>query len=251
MLDPREGLTPDGLIATGADRSRVPAAYEAALEQAVAGAGGHVGELHLYGSVATGTARSPGSDVDLLAIDADPEEMARLAGDLGRRFEALCREVTVGVAQPDDLRGVDDAAYGSRVFLRHYCVPLLGGTPTAAPVPSPVTATPPGPPTATPRHTAGASSVRPGAPTCCGCSGGPGGRSTTRPRCAPRSGTRGWSRASRPTSPSGSGCGRTEDLMGSRVEVDDVGNHLLTCDNDPITAGNTGRTPAVLMVTPR
>ncbi len=126
MLDPREGLTPDGLITTGADRSRVPAAYEAVLEQAVAGAAGRVGELHLYGSVATGTARSPGSDVDLLAIDADPEEMARLAADLGRRFGGLCREVAVGVAQPDDYRGADDAAYGNRVFLRHYCVPLLG-----------------------------------------------------------------------------------------------------------------------------
>lgn len=126
MLDPREGLTPDGLITTGADRSRVLAAYEAVLAQAVAGADGHVGELHLYGSVATGTARPPGSDVDLLAIDADPEEMARLADDLGRRFGALCREVAVGVAQPDDYRGADDAAYGNRVFLRHYCVPLLG-----------------------------------------------------------------------------------------------------------------------------
>ena len=38
----------------------------------------------------------------------------------------LCRGVEIGAAHPDDVTGDHDEAYGFRVFLRHYCVPLAG-----------------------------------------------------------------------------------------------------------------------------
>jgi len=37
-----------------------------------------------------------------------------------------CRGVEIGRGRPADFRGDGDAAYGNRVFLRHYCVPLAG-----------------------------------------------------------------------------------------------------------------------------
>ena len=41
----------------------------------------------------------------------------------------MCRGVEVGPAQLSDYEGVSDEAYGNRVFLRHYCVHLLGPDP--------------------------------------------------------------------------------------------------------------------------
>ena len=82
--------------------------------------------LYLYGSVATGMARSPTSDVDLLAFGMTPERADAAAQRLSREFAAVCRSVDIAVAQPTDLVGTGDAVYGNRVFLRHYCVHLCG-----------------------------------------------------------------------------------------------------------------------------
>lgn len=129
MLDPKEGLAPDGTIRTGARRDRVPAEYEPVLASAVA-AFGEVSdkhaELHLYGSVATGMARLGVSDVDLLAIGVPAGWARDVSADLSRRFMDLCRGVEIGQAQMADFRGEGNAAYGGRVFLHHYCVPLAG-----------------------------------------------------------------------------------------------------------------------------
>ncbi len=126
MRDPREGMDARGRIVTGASRARVPTAYEPVLAAAIArvveidpGA-----ELHLYGSVVTGQAVIGRSDVDLISIGL-PEDATDAAGlDLSARFAGLCRSVDVGAAQPEHYRGASDLAYGNRVFLRHYCVPL-------------------------------------------------------------------------------------------------------------------------------
>ncbi|HEY9354247.1 MAG TPA: nucleotidyltransferase domain-containing protein, partial [Nocardioides sp.] len=67
MADPREGVTPDGLIVTGARRDRVPSAYEPVLAYVLGRVAPEV-SVHVYGSVANGTASVPGSDVDLLTI---------------------------------------------------------------------------------------------------------------------------------------------------------------------------------------
>ncbi|HZR49898.1 MAG TPA: nucleotidyltransferase domain-containing protein [Streptosporangiaceae bacterium] len=128
MSDPDEGMAADGTIRTGARRDRVPAIFEPILTDAIAflsqpgipdGA-----SLHVYGSVANGTARPGASDVDLLSIGL-PD-----APDLGHRLSARyadrCRGVEIATATTADLAGDHDEVYGFRVFLRHYCVHLAG-----------------------------------------------------------------------------------------------------------------------------
>ena len=140
VLDPEEGLNPDGTIRTGVHRERVPAEFEPVVVAAVEALRDFFdehAELHLYGSVATGKARLGISDVDLVAIGV-PEGWARgMSAALSTRFMDVCRGVEIGPGQPADFRGDGDAAYGNRVFLRHYCVPLAGpdGLRSAEPFP--------------------------------------------------------------------------------------------------------------------
>jgi hypothetical protein len=51
---------------------------------------------------------------------------------LSARYAGLCRGVEVAAATAADLAGDTDAAYGYRVFLRHYCVHLAGPDPSIA-----------------------------------------------------------------------------------------------------------------------
>ena len=130
MPDPREGVAADGTIVTGADRGRVPAAYEPVLADAATFATECGASLYVYGSVANGTARPRSSDVDLLSVDlADAASAGHL---LSARYASLCRGVEISAAMASDLVGESDAAYGYRVFLRHYCVHLVGPDPSAA-----------------------------------------------------------------------------------------------------------------------
>jgi Nucleotidyltransferase domain len=130
MADPEEGVAADGTIQTGARRDRVPAAFEPVLADAVAFAGGTGASLYVYGSVATGTARPGSSDVDLLSVDLP--EAAVLGKRLSARYAGRCRGVEVAAATAAGLAGDTDAAYGFRVFLRHYCVHLAGPDPSTA-----------------------------------------------------------------------------------------------------------------------
>lgn len=126
--DPLEGVGRDGMIATGARRSRVPAEFEPVITQAVAKVKAIQGEhsLYVYGSVATGMARVGSSDVDLVTIGLDPASAVRIGRELSAAYPRLCRGVEVGPAQRSDYDGPGDEAYGNRVFLRHYCVHLAG-----------------------------------------------------------------------------------------------------------------------------
>jgi nucleotidyltransferase-like protein len=129
--DPDEGVAADGTIRTGARRDRVPAAFEPVLADAVAVASGsRRASLYVYGSVATGTVRPGSSDVDLLSIDL--EEAAVLGQRLSARYADRCRGVELAAATAADFAGDSDAAYGGRVFLRHYCVHLTGPDLSAA-----------------------------------------------------------------------------------------------------------------------
>lgn len=127
MGDPREGVAADGTIVTGVDRRAVPAAYEPVLralgEQLAAWP---AVRSYVYGSVATGRAQLGRSDLDLLTIGLPEERAAWVGRMLSDQFAGLCREVAVAAAQADDLVGEGDAAYGMRVFVRHYCAPLAG-----------------------------------------------------------------------------------------------------------------------------
>jgi uncharacterized protein len=131
MADPDEGVAADGTIRTGARWDRVPAAFEPVLADAVAVArGSSQASLYVYGSVATGQVRPGSSDVDLLSIDLP--EAAVLGQRLTARYADRCRGVGLAEATAADFAGDSDAAYGGRVFLRHYCVHLTGPDPSAA-----------------------------------------------------------------------------------------------------------------------
>jgi hypothetical protein len=130
MGDPLEGVAADGTIATGADRSRVPAAFEPVLADAAAFAIGCGASLYVYGSVANGTVRRGLSDVDLLSVGL--ADLVGVSQVLTGRYAGVCRGVEISAVTVADLAGDSDAAYGNRVFLRHYCVHLEGPDPSAA-----------------------------------------------------------------------------------------------------------------------
>lgn len=126
--DPLEGIKPDGTITTGASSSRLVPAFRSVLEEAVQELKRIEKEssLFVYGSVATGTAIVGQSDVDLLTIGLDEKAAKDLSAELSKRFSKLCRSVEVGAGQHSAYKGSDDESYGNKVFLRHYCVHLLG-----------------------------------------------------------------------------------------------------------------------------
>jgi hypothetical protein len=128
VLDPLEGVTEDGLIRTGASLERIPDLFLAVLDSArdLVIASGSDASLYVYGSVATGSARSPESDVDLLTVGLAPDTAARFSAALSDRFASICRGVEIAVSAPADFVGDHDEAYGGRVFLHHYCVHLAG-----------------------------------------------------------------------------------------------------------------------------
>jgi uncharacterized protein len=127
VADPDEGVAADGTIRTGARRGRVPEIFEPVLAEAAAFAGERGASLYVYGSVANGTARPGSSDVDLLSIGLPGAAIVEQR--LSARYADRCRGVEVAAATAADFAGDADAAYGFRVFLRHYCVHLAGPDP--------------------------------------------------------------------------------------------------------------------------
>ncbi|HEY6748276.1 MAG TPA: nucleotidyltransferase domain-containing protein [Mycobacteriales bacterium] len=126
--DPAEGVDADGYLVTGADVARIPAVYRPVLDDCAATVTAAFGDrldgLYLYGSVATGQARPPESDIDLLALwtsTMDNDEVAAVATELSTRHRALAREVALAQATRESMRLEADQA-----FLKHYCVPLTG-----------------------------------------------------------------------------------------------------------------------------
>lgn len=130
MADPREGVTANRLIVTGARRDRVPSAYEPVLAYVLERVPPGV-SVHVYGSVANGTATVPTSDVDLLTIGLPASDASALGAEASAAFAEVCRGVEISAASADDYLGDGDEAYGNRVFLRHYCAHLAGPDPGA------------------------------------------------------------------------------------------------------------------------
>lgn len=132
MRDPDEGVAPDGTIRTGVGRGPLPPPYDAVVSDVVAELrtrlGADLHSVHLYGSVATGQARPPGSDLDLVVVllAPRPDEVAAAAADLSKRHAAVVREVGVSIADVDILRRDDRVGAAERAFLKHYCRPLHG-----------------------------------------------------------------------------------------------------------------------------
>ena len=133
MRDPDEGLTAEGMIKAGAQRDCVPITFAPVVYEAIEKIRALESRLslspvslYLYGSVATGTAISPSSDVDLLTIGIPLEFTKDIAADLSSQFSSICRGVEISPANYTDFQTESDESYGGRVFLRHYCVHLCG-----------------------------------------------------------------------------------------------------------------------------
>jgi hypothetical protein len=125
--DPDEGVDAGGLLVTGASLEKIAPVYRPVIDDCVAALtafGARLDGLYLYGSVATGRARPPESDLDLLALWAstvDPTEVAPVVAALSTRHSAVVREVGLAQGTVDSLREEADGC-----FLKHYCVPLAG-----------------------------------------------------------------------------------------------------------------------------
>ena len=128
MRDPDEGLDADGLIVTGARRDRVAEPFRPVVEAAIdqVQVRGDDCSLYIHGSVATGVAKPGTSDVDLLTIGVPTSAAAAMSTRLSVEFAGVCRAVEVATAYSPDYERDDDESYGNRVFLRHYCVHLVG-----------------------------------------------------------------------------------------------------------------------------
>jgi uncharacterized protein len=132
VRDPLEGVTAAGTIVTGADEARVPPAYTTLLREAVQTLGRALGDaahsIYLYGSVATGQARPPRSDLDLIVVldELLPDAVRRIADDLSARNRHLVREVGIGSVDLETLGRQDLVGDAERCFLKHYTVHLAG-----------------------------------------------------------------------------------------------------------------------------
>jgi uncharacterized protein len=132
VRDPRERVDDDGVIVTGVDADRVPALYDETLDDAVATLSRALGDalhsVYLYGSVATGQASAPSSDVDLVAVlrHPAPDVVAAAAAALSDRHRHLAREVGIGSVDLATLQRRDRIGHAERCFLKHYTVHLAG-----------------------------------------------------------------------------------------------------------------------------
>jgi hypothetical protein len=121
--DPAEGVDADGYLVTGAALANIPPAYQPVIDDCVAAltAFPELDGLYLYGSVATGRACPPESDLDLLVLWTSTVDVSATVAALSARHAAVVREVGLAQAGVDSL--ADEA---DRCFLKHYCVPLAG-----------------------------------------------------------------------------------------------------------------------------
>lgn len=130
--DPLEGVAPDGSIVTGVSADRIGPPYDEALavstEVLRAALGTDLHSLYLYGSVATGQARPPSSDLDLLAVGSEPIDVRSrtLAEQLSDRFRDVVRGVGISTVVLDRVLAEDREGHTERCFLRHYCVHVAG-----------------------------------------------------------------------------------------------------------------------------
>ncbi|MBA2311448.1 MAG: nucleotidyltransferase domain-containing protein [Actinobacteria bacterium] len=131
-FDPREGIGPDKCITTGVHPDRIPAKYGAVIDEiipALASVDDDILAIYLYGSVATGMATPPTSDLDLLAVLNEgraASKIRHLASELSERHRELVREVAIATVVISDTWSDSVDGLGSRCFLKHYCAHLYG-----------------------------------------------------------------------------------------------------------------------------
>ena len=130
--DPGEGVGDDGLITTGVADGRIHSPYDEILQVAARRLRAQVGDdlhsLYVYGSVATGQARPPASDLDLYAITRRDVAAAcrNVADTLTDRFAPSLREVGISSVVLDEVLADTVEGHAERCFVRHYCRPVAG-----------------------------------------------------------------------------------------------------------------------------
>lgn len=130
--DPLEGVGPDGVLTTGVGSHPIRPPFDAVLaessEQLVARLGDALHGLYVYGSVATGRARAPRSDLDLYAITREPAAAAcREVGQaLSAQFVGTVRGVGIAAVVLADVWADDVGGRADRCFIRHYCLHVAG-----------------------------------------------------------------------------------------------------------------------------
>ncbi|WP_157180823.1 nucleotidyltransferase domain-containing protein [Actinopolymorpha alba] len=85
--------------------------------------------LYLYGSVATGQATAPTSDLDLSAIVTTERalDQCRLLGEeLSARHRSTVREVGISAGLLETLLAPNAEGRAERCFLKHYCINVAG-----------------------------------------------------------------------------------------------------------------------------
>ncbi len=127
-----EGVDDAGFIVSGADLELIPPLYRPALETCVSRVADVVEGLvavFVYGSVATGRATPPESDIDLLIVTRDDGASAQLkvtAAELSAQYRDLVHDVGIAHVTIGELFADNIDALGNRCFIKHYCVPLHG-----------------------------------------------------------------------------------------------------------------------------
>lgn len=127
--DPREGLDSEGYILTGAAAANLREPYDVVLAEAVQALGDAVLGLYVYGSVATGQAQPPESDVDLYAVVTSEYARQRcmsVSKSLSTAHKDLVRDVGVSAVLDHELHADDDRGWAERCFVKHYCVNIAG-----------------------------------------------------------------------------------------------------------------------------
>jgi predicted nucleotidyltransferase len=127
-----EGIDRDGFIVTGVGADVIPVAYRPVLASCIAVLHARLTDVvvvYVYGSVATGRARQPESDIDLLVVLADHADhgvIDGIAAELSDSHSHVAREVGLAVVTLAELWADDLDGLGARCFVKHYCVPLDG-----------------------------------------------------------------------------------------------------------------------------
>lgn len=130
--DPREGIDDRGLVVTGVSRDHLAAPYTAILAALVERVEHWLGDglhgLYLYGSVATGQARPPTSDIDLFAVTIGDigDRLAAVSDEFQRRHRDVVRGMAISTVALDDVMAPGLAGRAERCFVRHYTVCLVG-----------------------------------------------------------------------------------------------------------------------------
>jgi hypothetical protein len=130
--DPAEGVSDGGVVVTGVGTAPIGAPYDRVVEVAADRMTTELGDalhgLYVYGSVATGQAAPPTSDLDLHAVlhVDEAETCRRVAGDLTAQFTSVVREVGISTVRLDHVQADTLEGHAERCWVRHYCRHVAG-----------------------------------------------------------------------------------------------------------------------------